>query len=152
VHSIARVLRRATESTMLARSRVGHLSHPNSLRPIVGARRRTFSSSSASSAAAPSSSHSHANTLSLPKTPFPLRADAAKREHLFRSRTTDELYAWQVSPVSSASSTSSSPDVGHRLSRRIDHCLCCTMVLRTPMGTFTSVRLPPHDPARVGRR
>lgn len=36
-------------------------------------------------------------TLLLPKTPFPLRADAAKREHMFRDRCTKDLYQWQVS-------------------------------------------------------
>ncbi|KAF9435209.1 hypothetical protein BGZ76_006705 [Entomortierella beljakovae] len=37
----------------------------------------------------------YAPTLLLPKTEFPLRADAAKREHLFRQRCTTDLYAWQ---------------------------------------------------------
>ncbi|KAI8352635.1 Isoleucyl-tRNA synthetase [Mortierella sp. GBAus27b] len=37
----------------------------------------------------------YAPTLLLPKTEFPLRADAAVREHLFRQRTTTDLYAWQ---------------------------------------------------------
>ncbi|ORX90165.1 isoleucyl-tRNA synthetase [Basidiobolus meristosporus CBS 931.73] len=36
------------------------------------------------------------NTLLLPSTKFPLRADAAKREGQFRSRCTDELYPWQL--------------------------------------------------------
>ncbi|KAF9349085.1 hypothetical protein BGX34_002061 [Mortierella sp. NVP85] len=36
-----------------------------------------------------------APTLLLPKTEFPLRADAAIREHLFRQRCTSDLYAWQ---------------------------------------------------------
>ncbi len=40
--------------------------------------------------------HAHQATLLLPKTGFPLRADAAKREGLFWDRTTDELYKWQV--------------------------------------------------------
>lgn len=35
-------------------------------------------------------------TLLLPKTPFPLRADAAKREHMFRDRCTKDLYQWQL--------------------------------------------------------
>ncbi|KAF8930643.1 Isoleucyl-tRNA synthetase [Dissophora ornata] len=37
----------------------------------------------------------YAPTLLLPKTEFPLRADAAVREHLFRQRCTTDLYAWQ---------------------------------------------------------
>ncbi|KAF9939625.1 hypothetical protein BGZ65_009984 [Modicella reniformis] len=37
----------------------------------------------------------YAPTLLLPKTEFPLRADAAVREHLFRQRCTSDLYAWQ---------------------------------------------------------
>ncbi|KAI7826957.1 isoleucyl-tRNA synthetase [Gamsiella multidivaricata] len=37
----------------------------------------------------------YAPTLLLPKTAFPLRADAAVREHLFCQRCTTDLYAWQ---------------------------------------------------------
>ncbi|KAG0371186.1 hypothetical protein BGX24_001799, partial [Mortierella sp. AD032] len=37
----------------------------------------------------------YAPTLLLPKTEFPLRADAAVREHQFRQRCTTDLYAWQ---------------------------------------------------------
>lgn len=39
----------------------------------------------------------YSKSLNLPTTPFPLRADAGKREKLFWRRTTDELYRWQVS-------------------------------------------------------
>ena len=35
-------------------------------------------------------------TLLLPKTTFPLWADPAKSEELFRTKTCDELYRWQV--------------------------------------------------------
>lgn len=42
------------------------------------------------------SENPYTNTILLPKTKFPLRADAAKREHLFRDRCTKELYPWQV--------------------------------------------------------
>ncbi|KAG0177399.1 hypothetical protein DFQ28_005830 [Apophysomyces sp. BC1034] len=38
----------------------------------------------------------YSSTILLPKTQFPLRADAAKREHLFRDRSTKELYPWQL--------------------------------------------------------
>ncbi|KAI8971969.1 tRNA synthetases class I-domain-containing protein [Mycotypha africana] len=38
----------------------------------------------------------YTKTLLLPKTKFPLRADAAKREHLFRERCTKDLYSWQL--------------------------------------------------------
>jgi hypothetical protein len=38
----------------------------------------------------------YTNTILLPKTPFPLRADAVNREHLFHDRCTKELYSWQV--------------------------------------------------------
>ncbi|KAJ2051027.1 isoleucine-tRNA ligase [Coemansia sp. S16] len=41
----------------------------------------------------PAGSYSH--TLRLPKTAFPLRADAARREKQFRERCTDTLYKWQ---------------------------------------------------------
>ncbi|KAG0334068.1 Isoleucine--tRNA ligase, mitochondrial, partial [Podila horticola] len=37
----------------------------------------------------------YASTLLLPTTDFPLRGDAVNREHLFRQRTTSDLYAWQ---------------------------------------------------------
>ncbi|KAF9126533.1 hypothetical protein BGW39_006553 [Mortierella sp. 14UC] len=37
----------------------------------------------------------YAPTLLLPKTDFPLRADAAVREHRFRQRATTDLYTWQ---------------------------------------------------------
>lgn len=38
----------------------------------------------------------YTNIILLPKTKFPLRAKAAKREHLFRDRCTKDLYPWQV--------------------------------------------------------
>ncbi|CAO3617646.1 unnamed protein product [Cunninghamella blakesleeana] len=38
----------------------------------------------------------YSDTILLPKTIFPLRADAAKREHLFRDQCTSELYPWQL--------------------------------------------------------
>lgn len=38
----------------------------------------------------------YSDSLYLPKTAFPLRAEASKREKLFWKRTTDELYEWQV--------------------------------------------------------
>jgi hypothetical protein len=37
------------------------------------------------------------NTLNLTKTKFDIRAYAEKREILFRKRTTEDLYKWQVS-------------------------------------------------------
>ncbi|KAG2177337.1 hypothetical protein INT43_007994 [Umbelopsis isabellina] len=40
--------------------------------------------------------NTYSPTLLLPKTPFPLRADAAKREHMFRDRCTKDLYQWQL--------------------------------------------------------
>ena len=36
------------------------------------------------------------HTLNLPKTEFPMRANAAVNEIKFRSRTTEQLYRWQV--------------------------------------------------------
>ncbi|KAJ2722049.1 isoleucine-tRNA ligase [Coemansia sp. Benny D115] len=42
------------------------------------------------------SSNAYASTLQLPKTDFPLRADAARREKQFRVRCTDKLYEWQL--------------------------------------------------------
>ncbi|KAG9298343.1 hypothetical protein G9A89_002831 [Geosiphon pyriformis] len=38
----------------------------------------------------------YSDTLLLPKTDFPLRADPIKREKLFRERCTTELYQWQL--------------------------------------------------------
>ncbi|KAI8057052.1 tRNA synthetases class I-domain-containing protein [Syncephalis plumigaleata] len=37
----------------------------------------------------------YSGTLHLPRTDFPLRANAAKRDSQFRERCTDKLYAWQ---------------------------------------------------------
>ncbi|RKP27445.1 tRNA synthetases class I-domain-containing protein [Syncephalis pseudoplumigaleata] len=37
----------------------------------------------------------YSDTLLLPRTDFPLRANAVKRDPLFRERCTDRLYAWQ---------------------------------------------------------
>ncbi|CAO3658029.1 unnamed protein product [Umbelopsis ramanniana] len=36
------------------------------------------------------------STVLLPNTPFPLRADAVKREHMFHDRCTKDLYHWQL--------------------------------------------------------
>ena len=55
---------------------------------------RSFWNSAIISAKA--SENPYTNTILLPKTKFPLRADAAKREHLFRDRCTKDLYPWQV--------------------------------------------------------
>ncbi|KAI9258793.1 Isoleucyl-tRNA synthetase [Phascolomyces articulosus] len=38
----------------------------------------------------------YTDTLLLPKTSFPLRANAATREHLFHDRSTKDLYPWQL--------------------------------------------------------
>jgi hypothetical protein len=38
----------------------------------------------------------YAKSLLLPRTAFPLKADAVRREPLFRQRTCDDLYQWQV--------------------------------------------------------
>jgi isoleucyl-tRNA synthetase len=38
----------------------------------------------------------YSGTLHLPRTDFPLRANAAKRDPQFRERCTDKLYIWQV--------------------------------------------------------
>ncbi|KAJ2783822.1 isoleucine-tRNA ligase [Coemansia javaensis] len=40
--------------------------------------------------------NAYAHTLRLPRTDFPLRADAARREAQFRERCTDALYRWQL--------------------------------------------------------
>ncbi|OZJ02176.1 hypothetical protein BZG36_04805 [Bifiguratus adelaidae] len=42
-----------------------------------------------------STSTQYGDTVLLPKTAFPLRADAVKREHQYRERCTSFLYAWQ---------------------------------------------------------
>ncbi|KDN40163.1 isoleucyl-tRNA synthetase [Tilletiaria anomala UBC 951] len=44
-----------------------------------------------------SNKNAFSSTLLLPNTDFPIRADAPKREHLFRGRTTTDLYRWQWS-------------------------------------------------------
>src|SRR5438034_526413 len=38
----------------------------------------------------------YSDTLLLPKTNFPLRADAVNREILFRDKCSKDLYQWQV--------------------------------------------------------
>ncbi|GAA5999326.1 isoleucine--tRNA ligase ISM1 [Rhodotorula paludigena] len=40
--------------------------------------------------------HFYSESLNLPKTAFPLRAEATRREKLFWRRTIDELYHWQA--------------------------------------------------------
>jgi len=39
----------------------------------------------------------YSGTLQLPKTKFDIRANAETREILFRKRSTEDLYKWQVS-------------------------------------------------------
>lgn len=39
----------------------------------------------------------YSDTLLLPKTSFPLRTSGAKREEIYRKKTTEDLYKWQVS-------------------------------------------------------
>ncbi|KAJ2510945.1 isoleucine-tRNA ligase [Coemansia sp. RSA 1939] len=57
----------------------------------------TVSLASASSAQTPKGQPSpYSHTLKLPKTEFPLRANAALREKQFRARCTDSLYEWQL--------------------------------------------------------
>lgn len=41
---------------------------------------------------------SYSDTMTLPRTDFPLRANAAQRDAGFRARCTDSLYTWQVGP------------------------------------------------------
>ncbi|KAM0753694.1 isoleucyl-tRNA synthetase [Meredithblackwellia eburnea MCA 4105] len=45
---------------------------------------------------AKTSANPYSATVNLPTTAFPLRAEAEKREKLFRRRTTDDLYDWQA--------------------------------------------------------
>ncbi|KAI9355820.1 tRNA synthetases class I-domain-containing protein [Pilaira anomala] len=54
---------------------------------------RTFSNGPVCSAKAP---NPYTKTILLPKTSFPLRADAVNREQLFRDRCTKDLYPWQL--------------------------------------------------------
>ncbi|KAK4514212.1 uncharacterized protein ATC70_001800 [Mucor velutinosus] len=56
--------------------------------------KRSFWNSAILSAKA--SENPYTKTILLPKTKFPLRAEAAKREHLFRDRCTEDLYTWQL--------------------------------------------------------
>ena len=55
-----------------------------------------------------SNSKAYHGTLHLPKTAFPLRADAASRERLFTERMTEELYQWQVRAMPGAARSASS--------------------------------------------
>lgn len=105
--------------------------------------RRQSLHSTAAAAAKPvkdSKAHAHQASLRLPKTGFPLRADAVKREKLFWRRTTDELYNWQVSSTESGNKQQS-----YKLIYFIDcrprklngRCLCCMMDRRMRTGTCT---------------
>lgn len=108
---------------------------------------RSFSSTCQQLAKAPKDEKAqyYSKSLRLPRTAFPLRADAGKREQLFWRRTTDELYAWQVrtidgvcrDPVAVADMCA----LFLRLSRQTDHCLCCTTGRRTRMAICTAVSL-----------
>lgn len=62
------------------------------LRSIQPCLKRSFCSSTGLKA----KENPYTKTLLLPKTSFPLRANAATREHLFRDRCTKDLYPWQV--------------------------------------------------------
>ncbi|GAA5882562.1 hypothetical protein JCM16303_002043 [Sporobolomyces ruberrimus] len=66
--------------------------------------RAPFSTSIASLAKAPKKqkdplSQYYSESLNLPKTAFPLRAEAVKREKLFWKRTTEDLYDWQSKQI-----------------------------------------------------
>jgi hypothetical protein len=43
--------------------------------------------------------NSYSHTILLPKTSFPLRTVGAGQEELYRKKTTEELYKWQVRVV-----------------------------------------------------
>ncbi|KAG1377113.1 hypothetical protein G6F61_007015 [Rhizopus arrhizus] len=62
------------------------------LRSIQPCLKRSFCSSTGLKA----KENPYTKTLLLPKTSFPLRANAATREHLFRDRCTKDLYPWQL--------------------------------------------------------
>ncbi|CAO1626474.1 unnamed protein product [Jaminaea pallidilutea] len=53
---------------------------------------RYFHSTPSSSAGG---KNAHSSTVHLPETGFPLKSDAAKRDHRFARRTTEKLYKWQ---------------------------------------------------------
>lgn len=72
------------------------LSLRNTLRLAKPVNTRGFFNSCVVSAKAKAQPNPYTNTILLPKTNFPLRADAANREHLFKDRCTKELYPWQV--------------------------------------------------------
>ncbi|KAI9487472.1 MAG: tRNA synthetases class I-domain-containing protein [Benjaminiella poitrasii] len=61
-------------------------------------RLREFWNSAVALSSAKKQAHNnpYTKTILLPKTEFPLRAEAAKREHLFRDRCTKDLYIWQL--------------------------------------------------------
>lgn len=70
-----------------------------SLFPSIQPAQRLFATTSASTKNENHDSKAFAKTLLLPKTAFPLRADAARRERTFRKRTTSDLYDWQVRTI-----------------------------------------------------
>ncbi|GAA5903873.1 isoleucine--tRNA ligase ISM1 [Sporobolomyces salmoneus] len=78
---------------------LSHLPRRIPLSPSV-ALPRPFSTSLPNHAKSPKKpkdalSQYYSESLNLPKTAFPLRAEAAKREKLFWKRTTEDLYEWQ---------------------------------------------------------
>lgn len=101
-------------------------------------------------------SRSFGDTLLLPKTNFPLRADPTQREVPFRTRTCDDLYRWQWENVkgplfvlhdgppyangdihmgvlcscSYSASTLSSARSGHALNKIIKDIICRYHLLR----------------------
>ncbi len=62
---------------------------------LAAASRSPSAATTAALAAVKDSEKQFASTLFLPKTNFPLRANAVQREPLVRQRTTDALYEWQ---------------------------------------------------------
>lgn len=83
----------------------------------------------------------YSDSLNLPKTAFPLRAEANRREKLFWDRTTDGLYRWQVRtrPPTYSCFVSAAHENARcdRKSKRTGRCLSCTT--DRPMRTATSI-------------
>ena len=70
---------------------------------VVGFGQRRFAAASNSSGSKANGGGDYSDTLLLPQTAFPLRANAAKREPRIRARAAnDQLYAWQAARATDA--------------------------------------------------
>lgn len=80
----------------------------------------------------------YSKTLLLPKTSFPLWVDSAKSESLFKRKTCEELYRWQVRFFSQTHQCFSLNATVCRLRMCTDHSLFCltALLMRTVIFTW----------------